>query len=364
MSSIPFFSICIPCFNHAEYIGKTIRSVLEQDFEDFEIIVADNASTDNSRDIVRSFSDRRIRLIENKYNIGFAPNLQRVTETARGRFINVLSSDDLMNQGALRTYANVIAMHPEQQSQMVLMSDAWEIDHSGRVTRFITKKGKDLAPVFTDDLPLSYSDIKESHEELSGADVFATCMKGLTTAGVFCSVVYSRELWDRVEGYNSTRQISPDKHFMLKLLKLNPLVAYVRKPLYCYRRHSAGQAAQQARERVLKFQVDQYCYLMDFNDSWLAGTGVSRKEQRKLFITRDCLDHALVALSDKEWSYASKLLAFAWVTDPAVTVRQWKTLAVITLLAAGPIGMIVARSARRALRYQQDSDRSGSPAIV
>src|SRR3954468_2214109 len=146
MSSIPFFSICIPCFNHAEYIGKTIRSVLEQDFDDFEIIVADNASTDNSLEIVRSFLDRRIRIIENKYNIGFAPNLQRVTETARGRFINVLSSDDLMNQGALRTYANVIAMHPERRSEIVLMSDAWEIDQSGRVTRFITKKGKDLAP--------------------------------------------------------------------------------------------------------------------------------------------------------------------------------------------------------------------------
>jgi glycosyltransferase involved in cell wall biosynthesis len=364
MNSTPFFSICIPCFNHAEYIGKTIRSVLDQDFDDFEIIVADNSSTDNSRDIVRSFCDKRIRLIENRYNIGFAPNLQRVTETARGRFINVLSSDDLMNQGALRKYAEFIAMHPGRHSEIVLMSDAWEIDQSGRVTRFITKKGNDLAPFFTDELPMSDKDVAEDHEELAGAEVFATCMKGLTTAGVFCSVVYSRELWDRVEGYNSTRQISPDKHFMLKLLKLDPLVIYVRKPLYCYRRHSAGQAAQQARERVLKFQVDQYCYLMDFNESWLAGTGVSRAHQRKLFITRDCLDHALVALSDNEWAYASKLLAFAWVTDPAVTIRQWKTFALVTLLAMGPIGTLAARIARKVIRNQRGATREGSTATV
>src|ERR1043166_412558 len=124
----PFFSVCIPCFNHADYVGKTIRSVLEQDFADFEIVIADNASTDDSRAVIKSFGDPRIRLIENRYNIGFAPNLQRVTQYARGRYINLVSSDDLMNAGALRAYADLIAQHPQESAQLVLMSQALEID--------------------------------------------------------------------------------------------------------------------------------------------------------------------------------------------------------------------------------------------
>src|SRR5689334_11988186 len=91
----PFFSVCIPCFNHGRYLGETISSVLEQDFDDFEVLVADNASTDNSKEVARSFCDPRIQLLENRYNIGFAPNLQRVTETAKGKFMILLSSDDL-----------------------------------------------------------------------------------------------------------------------------------------------------------------------------------------------------------------------------------------------------------------------------
>ena len=56
------FSICIPNFNYAQYIGETIQSVLDQTYQNFEIIIADNASTDNSVEVVQSFDDNRIRL--------------------------------------------------------------------------------------------------------------------------------------------------------------------------------------------------------------------------------------------------------------------------------------------------------------
>jgi len=69
----PFFSICIPNYNYAQYIGETIQSVLDQTCQDFEIIVADNASTDESVSVVEGFHDARIRLVRNRYNIVFAP---------------------------------------------------------------------------------------------------------------------------------------------------------------------------------------------------------------------------------------------------------------------------------------------------
>ena len=71
----PNFSICIPNYNYGKYIGDTIQSVLNQTYQNFEIIIVDNASTDDSIEIIKSFKDKRIKLFLNKYNIGFAPNL-------------------------------------------------------------------------------------------------------------------------------------------------------------------------------------------------------------------------------------------------------------------------------------------------
>ena len=96
------FSVCIPNYNYEKYIGKTIQSVLDQCYKNFEIIIADNASTDNSIKVVRSFKDDRIIIIKNNYNIGFSPNLDKATENASGDYLILLSSDDLMSLGTLK----------------------------------------------------------------------------------------------------------------------------------------------------------------------------------------------------------------------------------------------------------------------
>lgn len=335
----PLFSICIPCFNHGQYVGKTVRSVLDQDFEDFEIVIADNASTDNSRDVIRSFCDPRIRLIENRYNIGFAPNLQQVTRHAKGRYINLLSSDDMMDPGALRTYAELIAQHRPDAHRLVLMSQAWEIDKDDRVFRYIAKAPERFAPVRFRVPTRQEIDAQEHHTVHDGFDVFTNCMQLLDTAGAFCSVAYSRQLWEAVEGYNSTQLINPDMDFIVKILRKDPVVVYVNRPLYAYRNHVQGQAQQQVREKVLRFQIDQCKYLMQYDEKWLWGTGVTPEQQRRLFVSRDCLDHALVALGRGDWTYASRLLAFAWSAYPGVVVRHWKSWSVVLLLALGPVGI-------------------------
>ena len=83
-----FFSICIPNYNYSKYIEETINSVLDQDFENYEIIVVDNDSTDESWEIIKRYSDhKKVKIFKNNFNIGFAPNLQKVTEKARGKFM-------------------------------------------------------------------------------------------------------------------------------------------------------------------------------------------------------------------------------------------------------------------------------------
>ena len=341
MEQQPFFTICIPCFNHGQYIGATIQSVLDQDFEDFEIMVADNASTDNSRHVIKSFKDSRIRLIENRFNIGYAGNLQQVTRHARGRFLNLLSSDDIINQGALRSYSKLISRYEEKSHRLVLMSQAWEIDGDGNVFGYIAKRSGSFAPKRIKVPRKEEIEAQEDYEIHSGFNVFRSCLAEFNTAGIFCSIVYSRQLWEEVEGYNSTQLMNPDMHFIIKILRLLPTVIYINRPLYSYRSHMMGQARQQAKTKVLKFQVDEYNLLMQYDDDWLSGTGVTREHQRKIFVNRDCLDHAMVALAEGKWTMASRLLAFAGSTYPGVVIRQWKSWALGLLLAGGPIGAVL-----------------------
>jgi glycosyltransferase involved in cell wall biosynthesis len=346
----PFFSVCIPCFNHGRYIGATIQSVLDQDFGDFEIVVADNASTDDSRDVVRSFKDSRIRLIENRFNIGFAPNLQRVTEPARGRYLNLLSSDDVMEPGALRVYHDLIRTHQADGRHLVLMSQAWEIDETGRRLRYIVNSPVRSAPVRVRLPSREAIEAQPFHQVLRGRDLFQSCMRFLNTAGMFCTVVYARELWEMVEGYNSIQPFGPDMQFIIKVLKQDPTVIWVNRPLYGYRQHGMGQAGQDTRGQGLKWQMDANTHLLQYDDEWLRGTGVTRVHQQRVFVDRDCLKFALAQLALGRWGYASRLLAFAWATYPDPVLRNPKTWLLVVLLALGPLGSLGARAARRLYR--------------
>ncbi len=95
------FSICIPNYNYERYLGRTIRSVLDQPDADLEILISDNASTDGSVALAHSFADPRIHIHVNSVNVGFAGNLDRAARMATGQWMIMLSSDDLAPAGAL-----------------------------------------------------------------------------------------------------------------------------------------------------------------------------------------------------------------------------------------------------------------------
>ena len=90
----PYFSIVIPTYNRADFIGKTISSLLNQTFQDFEIIVVDNDSTDNTESLVKSITDHRISYYK-KENKRQAVARNYGAQRATGEFINFFDSDDL-----------------------------------------------------------------------------------------------------------------------------------------------------------------------------------------------------------------------------------------------------------------------------
>lgn len=95
MMKEPFVSICIPNYNKGQYIGDMIQSVLDQTYTNFELIIVDNASTDNSMDVINSFNDPRIRVYRNDTNIGGTENGNKCFEYAKGDYIAIFHSDDL-----------------------------------------------------------------------------------------------------------------------------------------------------------------------------------------------------------------------------------------------------------------------------
>ena len=126
------FSLCIPNYNYERYLGDTIKSVLDQDEQDFEIVVSDNASTDRSVEIVRAFHDQRIRLHVNSCNIGFGGNLDRVTRMASGEHMFFLPSDDQLRPGALATYRRLYDLLGSEAAGTLVTSSCDLIDRQSR----------------------------------------------------------------------------------------------------------------------------------------------------------------------------------------------------------------------------------------
>ncbi len=85
----------MPAYNVENYIAQSIQSVLEQTYSDFELLVINDGSTDNTVHVVKQFSDERIRLIHNEYNLGLSPSRNRaIRHHAKGEWLALLDADD------------------------------------------------------------------------------------------------------------------------------------------------------------------------------------------------------------------------------------------------------------------------------
>ena len=110
---MPYFSIVIPLYNKENYITETLEHVLLQTFTDFEVIVVNDVSTDNSLKMVQQFTDRRIRIIEHKINSGLSPSRNTGIENSNAEFVAFLDADDLWEPRFLETIYNLTVNHPE-----------------------------------------------------------------------------------------------------------------------------------------------------------------------------------------------------------------------------------------------------------
>lgn len=121
----PKVSVLIPAYNHERYISDTINSVLDQTFTDFELLIYDDCSTDNTAEIIKSFSDKRITAIFPDKNSGTVAALNHLLKMAKGEYIAVLGSDDMWTPEKLQLQLEVMENNP---SMAACFSNAEIID--------------------------------------------------------------------------------------------------------------------------------------------------------------------------------------------------------------------------------------------
>lgn len=111
LNSKPFFSILMPTYNRASLLRFAVRSVLQQTFDNFELVISNGGSTDNTREVVSAFDDRRIRYVESKERLNIGDNYQNALNNATGEYITFLSDDDAFAPVMLERVKRVIDEH-------------------------------------------------------------------------------------------------------------------------------------------------------------------------------------------------------------------------------------------------------------
>jgi glycosyltransferase involved in cell wall biosynthesis len=136
MSPAPRLSIGLPVYNGEERLAESLEALLGQSYEDFELIISDNASTDGTGDICRRYQkrDSRVRYIRQQRNIGRVPNHNFLVHQARGQLFKWTACDDLYARDLLKRCVEAL-----DESPQVVLAHSWSaiIDNSGAVIKLV-----------------------------------------------------------------------------------------------------------------------------------------------------------------------------------------------------------------------------------
>ncbi|GAA3569942.1 glycosyltransferase family 2 protein [Snuella lapsa] len=173
---MPFFSVIIPLYNKEDYIEATINSVLEQSFKDFEVIIVDDGSTDNSYQLVSQFKDHRICIIQQK-NQGVSLTRNHGIHYANSKYIALLDADDLWKPNHLEVFYKSIQAFPDVD----LYCNNYEINYNKKIIKPANHNFKD------EQIPLIIDDFFKLNKSDSLIYTSCTCLRktSLINLGMF-----------------------------------------------------------------------------------------------------------------------------------------------------------------------------------
>ena len=220
----PIVSVCIPTYNRAPLLAQSIRSVLGQTLQDFELVISDNASTDDTETLVRSFDDPRIRYVRNQTNLGHRANYNRCLQLARGAYLTMFPDDDIMMPDNIAAKAEVLSKH----SRVGLVHSKYHvIDGNGDITRYNTNWGCG---------PDRMEDAIEPGQDVLRAMLLTTNFVNIPTT------MFRRACYERVGGFTDQLGQTFDFEFWMRIA-LYYDVAFLAKPLIKWRSHQGSQTS-------------------------------------------------------------------------------------------------------------------------
>jgi len=224
----PEISIILPTHNGARYLAGSIQSCLEQTFEDIELLLVDDASTDSTPQILEGFaSDPRVRILRSEQNLKLPGALNMGFSQARGRLLTWTSDDNLYEPGALEALRAVLAERPTID---LVYADYSVIDPEGVVLR----NHRCAEPDY-----------------LVERNIIGACF------------LYRRSVMERVGSYETETFLAEDYDFFLRVFLAGHRMVHLPEVLYRYRVHESSlgstfgigqvdEVAEAVRRRHLK----------------------------------------------------------------------------------------------------------------
>ena len=214
---MPKINVIIPVYNYGKYLRQAIQSVLSQQFDDYEIIVINDGSTDNTAEVLREFENHpKIRLITHRENQGLVRSCHEAIEASTGEYIVRLDADDYFDENALLVLSNVLDNNPEVG---LAYPDYFLISEEGKVLDHVR-------------LPKVEEEVKLLDLPANGA-----------------GTMFRRSCYDAVGGYDLSLRLEDNYDLWLKFL--NRFKAYnVNLPLFYYRRHGSNMTLNS--EKILE----------------------------------------------------------------------------------------------------------------
>jgi len=187
-------SVILSTYNRAGLLKKTIESVLSQTYADFELIIVNDGSADNTLEVIKNYNDPRIRIINNEKNIGFVKSLNKGISRARGEYIARIDDDDFwVDKQKLEKQVNFL----KNNSDYVLIGcGAIKINEKEReIKRFL---------------------FPQKDEEIRSIMLF-------TSPFIHSGAVFSKRAWQQVNGYDESLYLSQDFDLWAKLGRIGKM---------------------------------------------------------------------------------------------------------------------------------------------
>lgn len=236
VAGAPRVTVIIPSYNYARFLPEAIESVLAQDFRDFELLIADDASTDHSGEIIAAYAmrDARIRYHIHPHNLGMVPNWNWCLAAARGKYVKFLLADDVLTSiSALRQLVGALERNPDAPA----VSCARQLlDASSRVTG-------------------TWCHLRAGRHD--GARLIARCLLSRRNLiGEPTAVLFHRAAAQR--GFDPSLRQIVDLELWFHLLLAGPLV-HLATPLVGFRRHQQQQTAVNLRSDLPQLELIRLC---------------------------------------------------------------------------------------------------------